>query len=90
VLSASRGWDRRSRPHRFLTADVQHVVSIRADTEVMTTVTRADGAALRVLAVDDEENLAQLLSMALRHEGFDVRTAGSGRTAVAAARDGRR
>jgi two-component system, OmpR family, response regulator len=48
---------------------------------------RADGSAVRVLVVDDEANLTELLSMALRYEGWDVRTAGSGSAAVRAARE---
>ncbi len=50
-------------------------------------LTRADGTPLRVLVVDDEPNIAELLQMALRYEGWDVRTAGTGRKAVTAARD---
>jgi two-component system OmpR family response regulator len=46
-----------------------------------------DGSAVRVLVVDDEPTLAELLSMALRYEGWDVQTAGDGRTAVRLARD---
>ncbi|WP_283252214.1 response regulator transcription factor [Aeromicrobium wangtongii] len=52
-----------------------------------TSLTRADGSALRVLVVDDEPNIAELLQMALRYEGWDVRTADTGRKAVAAAKD---
>ncbi|WP_304523569.1 response regulator transcription factor [Aeromicrobium wangtongii] len=52
-----------------------------------TSLTRADGSALRVLVVDDEPNIAELLQMALRYEGWDIRTADTGRKAVAAARD---
>ena len=48
---------------------------------------RLDGSALRVLVVDDEQMLTDLLSMALRMEGWDVRTAGSGFHALQAARD---
>ena len=48
---------------------------------------RADGSAPRVLVVDDEHNLTELLSMALRYEGWDVRTASSGMAAVRAARE---
>lgn len=48
---------------------------------------RPDGSALRVLVVDDEAMLTDLLSMALRMEGWDVRTAGSGYDALAAARE---
>lgn len=48
---------------------------------------RLDGSPVRVLVVDDEPNLTELLSMALRYEGWDVRTAGSGTAAVRAARE---
>ena len=48
---------------------------------------RPDGSPVRVLVVDDESNLAELLSMALRYEGWDVRSAGTGIKAVKAARD---
>lgn len=50
-------------------------------------LTRADGTALRVLVVDDEPNIAELLQMALRYEGWEVATAGTGRAAVQTARD---
>jgi two-component system OmpR family response regulator len=52
-----------------------------------TSLTHADGSALRVLVVDDEINIAELLQMALRYEGWDVRTAHTGRKAVAAAKE---
>jgi two-component system OmpR family response regulator len=48
---------------------------------------RPDGSPVRVLVVDDEPNLADLLSMALRYEGWDIRTAADGLSAVRAARD---
>src|ERR1051325_8623610 len=48
---------------------------------------RADGSAPRVLVVDDEQMLTDLLSMALRMEGWDVRTAASGFQALQTARD---
>jgi two-component system OmpR family response regulator len=47
---------------------------------------RADGEPVRVLVVDDEPTLTELLSMALRYEGWAVRTAGDGRAAVREAR----
>src|SRR5262249_5418559 len=50
---------------------------------------RADGTAIRVLVVDDEPNLTELLSMALRYEGWQVRTAGAGAEAVRVAREHR-
>ncbi|RZI92759.1 MAG: response regulator transcription factor [Microbacterium sp.] len=49
-------------------------------------LTRTDGSPLRVLVVDDEVNIAELLRMALRYEGWDVEVAHSGSKAVAAAR----
>ena len=48
---------------------------------------RSDGGPIRVLVVDDESTLSDLLAMALRYEGWDVRTAADGRTAVTHARD---
>jgi two-component system OmpR family response regulator len=46
-----------------------------------------DGSPVRVLVVDDERNLTELLSMALRYEGWDVRTASNGTAAVRAAKE---
>ncbi len=48
---------------------------------------RLDGSPVRVLVVDDEPNLTELLGMALRYEGWDVRSAGTGMEAVRVARD---
>jgi two-component system OmpR family response regulator len=48
--------------------------------------TSASDRATRVLVVDDEENITFLLGSALRHFGFDVQTAGSGRSALEAIR----
>ena len=48
---------------------------------------RPDGSNLRVLVVDDEQMLTDLLSMALRMEGWEVRTAGSGFEALQSARE---
>jgi len=48
---------------------------------------RADGSPVRVLVVDDEATLSELLSMALRYEGWEVRTAADGGSAVQAARE---
>ena len=49
-------------------------------------LTRLDGSPLRVLVVDDEENIAELLRMALRYEGWDVEVALTGSKAVATAK----
>ena len=48
---------------------------------------RADGSPVRVLVVDDEPTLSELLAMALRYEGWEVRTAADGASAVRTARD---
>jgi len=50
-------------------------------------LTRPDGTAIRVLTVDDETSLTELLSMALRYEGWEVATAASGLAAVKTARE---
>ncbi|MBN1527497.1 MAG: response regulator, partial [Thermoleophilaceae bacterium] len=42
------------------------------------------GAPNRVLVVDDEPNIVDVISMALRFQGFAVESAGSGREALAA------
>src|ERR1051325_1431146 len=58
-----------------------------ANSDSSTDLKRADGTPVRVLVVDDEPTLAELLSMALRYEGWDVKSAGDGQTAVRTARD---
>ncbi|CAL9463116.1 response regulator transcription factor [Streptomyces sp. enrichment culture] len=50
---------------------------------------RSDGGPLRVLVVGDESSPTDLLSLALRYEGWEVRTAGNGADAVRAAQDAR-
>jgi two-component system OmpR family response regulator len=52
-------------------------------------LTGVDGRPLRVLVVDDEANLAELLAMALRLEGWDITVALTGSKAVSAAKRGR-
>lgn len=48
---------------------------------------RPDGAPVRVLVVDDESDLTEVLGRALRYEGWEVRTAADGATALGTARD---
>src|SRR5690606_14570591 len=48
---------------------------------------RRDGTPLRILAVDDEQMLTDLLAMALRMEGWEVRTASSGLEALQVAHE---
>ena len=50
-------------------------------------LTRADGSPIRVLVVDDEASLSDLLQMALRYEGWEIKTAADGSSAIATARD---
>ena len=48
---------------------------------------RPDGTNVRVLVVDDESNLTELLSMALRYEGWDIKSAATGSSAVKTAKE---
>ncbi len=50
-------------------------------------LTHADGSKIRVLVVDDEASLTDLLQMALKYEGWEVKTAGEGIKAVQMARE---
>ncbi|WUX64699.1 response regulator transcription factor [Streptomyces sp. NBC_01431] len=43
---------------------------------------RSDGSPVRILVVDDEPDLTEVLSGALRSEGWDVRSAADGATAL--------
>ena len=47
---------------------------------------RADGSPINVLVVDDEPVLAEMVSMALRYEGWNITTAADGASAISAAR----
>src|SRR4051794_3877982 len=51
------------------------------------TLTRPDGSPLRVLVVDDEVNIAELISMAVRYEGWAPSVAHTGSKAVSAAKE---
>ncbi len=51
------------------------------------TLTRPDGSPLRVLVVDDEVNIAELISMAVRYEGWEPSVAHTGSKAVSTAKD---
>jgi two-component system OmpR family response regulator len=54
----------------------------------MVSVTAQDER-LRVLVVDDEPNIVDVVSMALRHHGFDVKASDTGAEALARVRDWR-
>lgn len=45
-----------------------------------------DGRAIRVLVVDDEPTLAELVGMALRYEGWEIQAVHDGGSAISAAR----
>jgi two-component system, OmpR family, response regulator len=49
----------------------------------------AEDEGLRVLVVDDEPNIVDVVSMALRHHGFDVKAADTGAGALLEAREWR-
>ncbi|TQL48840.1 two-component system OmpR family response regulator [Homoserinimonas aerilata] len=46
-----------------------------------------DGSPVRAVVVDDEVTLSELISMALRYEGWDVRTAADGQSALRTVRE---
>lgn len=50
-------------------------------------LTHVDGSPIRVLCVDDEPSLTELLSLAMRYESWEVSTAGTGSDAVRLARE---
>lgn len=52
-----------------------------------TELLRPDGSPVRVLVVDDEMSITELLSMALRYEGWQIRSAGDGTGALQTARE---
>ena len=56
-------------------------------TAAQSKLTRADGSPLRAVVVDDENSLTDLLSMALRYEGWDVRLASNGQQALSTIRE---
>jgi two-component system, OmpR family, response regulator len=59
----------------------------RAAARAQAPATRLDGTPIRVLVVDDEPSLAELLASVLRYEGWEIRTAGDGAEAVRTARE---
>ena len=46
--------------------------------------TASEATGSRILVVDDEPNIVEVISMALRFQGFEVETAATGRDAIAA------
>jgi two-component system OmpR family response regulator len=62
-------------------------VDSAAVTNPATSLRRPDGTPVRVLVVDDEPSLAELLMLALRYEGWQIRTAANGTDALRAAQE---
>jgi two-component system, OmpR family, response regulator len=64
-------------------AESRHVASSAAQPRLR----RPDGSPIRAVVVDDEDSLTDLLSMALRYEGWDVRLAPDGQKALSVVRE---
>jgi len=65
----------------------QAPASVQSTAQSKAALQRPDGTPVRVLVVDDEPSLAELLASVLRYEGWDVVTAGRGADAVRTARE---
>jgi len=61
----------------------RHLPAVQAQPRL----SRADGTAIRAVVVDDEDSLTDLLSMALRYEGWEVRLASDGQQALTTIRE---
>jgi two-component system OmpR family response regulator len=61
--------------------------AMKVSAPARTELRRPDGSPVRILVVDDEATLAELITIALRYEGWEVRTAADGRMAVRVARE---
>jgi two-component system, OmpR family, response regulator len=53
----------------------------------MPSLAHADGSPVRAVVVDDENSLTELLAMALRYEGWDVKVASDGQRALSVIRE---
>jgi two-component system OmpR family response regulator len=62
------------------------MVSAPTDEPRVENLTRPDGSPVRVLVVDDEQSLCELLGTVLRYEGWQVETALNGHSALRVAR----
>ncbi len=63
------------------------MIAMNTQTSRAPRLQRPDGSNPRVLVVDDEPNITELLAMALRYEGWDVKAAANGMAAVRTARE---
>ncbi|OBF20550.1 DNA-binding response regulator [Mycobacterium kubicae] len=69
-MTAMSGYARSQRPRQAILGQLPRI-------------NRADGSPIRVLLVDDEPALTNLVKMALHYEGWDVEIAHNGREAIA-------
>jgi two-component system, OmpR family, response regulator len=69
----------------FLSRGVQEIPRRTRDDRAVTVPSQA----LRVLVVDDEPSIVDVVAMALRHHGYDVATVATGAAALAQVRDWR-
>src|SRR3989442_7945797 len=67
-------------PANQIEADPHYSLSNFTGNSISMVSVNKDGA--RVLVVDDEPNITELVAMALRYEGFTVQTAATGRAAL--------
>ncbi len=74
-------------PSEPVSTDVEPAIPAPARATSGSGPRRADGSAARVLVVDDEPSLSELLMLALRYEGWEIRTAANGFEALRIARE---
>jgi two-component system OmpR family response regulator len=70
-----------------MTTFIPHPSNPAEPTERPAPLRHADGSPVKVLVVDDEPSLSELLQMALRYEGWEIRTAATGTEALRVAKD---
>ncbi|NHC24320.1 response regulator transcription factor [Nocardioides sp. IC4_145] len=79
----------RALPEAGRTQQTHRLLRQGGATDQVPALTRADGSPLRLLVVDDEVNIAELIAMALRYEGWQVSTAHTGSRALEVAKQQR-
>jgi len=85
IREASRGRKRLGRPQRTasrLLAESQDFLTLGGDDRWMDDRQVASARDMRVLVVDDEPSIVDVISTALRYQGFGVEAAGSGQEAL--------
>jgi two-component system, OmpR family, response regulator len=66
---------------------MEYAAAVRQGSQPAGRLARPDGSPIRVLVVDDEPNLAEVMASVLRYEGWEVRTAADGAKALRIARE---